>query len=214
MQLGGPKVMGVNGVSHHLVADDLEGVHTVLQLLSYVPHEVGADPLLGLSVQAAFPRMHGSVLTLHARHDTTSMHKLQPLVFIEAHSTRTCLLYSPNHFFQVGAPPALIPSADPEDRLVGYSPQGEKLDPRAAITGAQKASVLARCVVPGCLVECSPQGEKLDPRAAIAGAQKASVLARCVVPGSPGGAAAVRARSSTHALPSQVRGRCMSQRAS
>jgi acetyl-CoA carboxylase / biotin carboxylase 1 len=26
MQLGGPRVMGVNGVSHHVVADDLEGV--------------------------------------------------------------------------------------------------------------------------------------------------------------------------------------------
>jgi hypothetical protein len=26
MQLGGPRVMGVNGVSHHVVADDLDGV--------------------------------------------------------------------------------------------------------------------------------------------------------------------------------------------
>jgi len=26
MQLGGPRVMGVNGVSHHVVTDDLEGV--------------------------------------------------------------------------------------------------------------------------------------------------------------------------------------------
>lgn len=26
MQLGGPRVMGVNGVSHHVVSDDLEGV--------------------------------------------------------------------------------------------------------------------------------------------------------------------------------------------
>ena len=25
MQLGGPRVMGVNGVSHHVVGDDLEG---------------------------------------------------------------------------------------------------------------------------------------------------------------------------------------------
>ncbi|GLC69098.1 hypothetical protein PLESTF_000789000 [Pleodorina starrii] len=44
MQLGGPRVMGVNGVSHHVVADDLEGVRTVLQLLSYAPTQLGAPP--------------------------------------------------------------------------------------------------------------------------------------------------------------------------
>ncbi|GIM14329.1 hypothetical protein Vretimale_17214, partial [Volvox reticuliferus] len=44
MQLGGPRVMGVNGVSHHVVADDLEGVRTVLQLLSYAPTHLGAPP--------------------------------------------------------------------------------------------------------------------------------------------------------------------------
>ena len=43
MQLGGPKVMGLNGVSHHLVSDDLEGARTILQLLSFVPPEVGGD---------------------------------------------------------------------------------------------------------------------------------------------------------------------------
>ncbi|KAF5828836.1 carboxyl transferase domain-containing protein [Dunaliella salina] len=41
MQLGGPRVMGVNGVSHHLAADDLDGVRTMLHLLSFCPPDLG-----------------------------------------------------------------------------------------------------------------------------------------------------------------------------
>ncbi|XP_024374276.1 acetyl-CoA carboxylase 1 [Physcomitrium patens] len=41
MQLGGPKVMAVNGVVHLTVADDLEGVSAILKWLSYVPSYVG-----------------------------------------------------------------------------------------------------------------------------------------------------------------------------
>ena len=38
------QVMGVNGVSHHVVMDDLEGVTAVLQWLSTMPPVVGAPP--------------------------------------------------------------------------------------------------------------------------------------------------------------------------
>jgi acetyl-CoA carboxylase/biotin carboxylase 1 len=41
MQLGGPKIMGVNGVTHLIVGDDLEGVVSILKWLSYVPPHVG-----------------------------------------------------------------------------------------------------------------------------------------------------------------------------
>ncbi|KAH7276946.1 hypothetical protein KP509_39G027900 [Ceratopteris richardii] len=41
MQLGGPKIMGVNGVTHLIVNDDLEGVSAILKWLSYVPPYVG-----------------------------------------------------------------------------------------------------------------------------------------------------------------------------
>jgi len=41
LQLGGPRVMGVNGVSHHLAADDLDGVRTMLRLLAYCPPDLG-----------------------------------------------------------------------------------------------------------------------------------------------------------------------------
>lgn len=34
--------MGVNGVSHHVVGDDLEGVRTLLRLLAFCPPELGA----------------------------------------------------------------------------------------------------------------------------------------------------------------------------
>lgn len=44
MQLGGPKVMAVNGVVHTTVADDLEGVLAILNWLSYVP-AYGGGPL-------------------------------------------------------------------------------------------------------------------------------------------------------------------------
>ena len=44
MQLGGPSVMGVNGVSHYVVDDDLEGIKTILRWLSYAPPQLGAEP--------------------------------------------------------------------------------------------------------------------------------------------------------------------------
>ncbi len=37
MQLGGPRVMAANGVSTQVVSDDLEGVRTILDQLSYCP---------------------------------------------------------------------------------------------------------------------------------------------------------------------------------
>ena len=40
------KVMGVNGVSHHVVADDLEGAAAVLQWLSTMPPTLGVPPAL------------------------------------------------------------------------------------------------------------------------------------------------------------------------
>lgn len=41
MQLGGPKIMATNGVVHLTVADDLEGVSSILKWLSFVPPFVG-----------------------------------------------------------------------------------------------------------------------------------------------------------------------------
>ncbi|KAH9617543.1 hypothetical protein KSS87_000856 [Heliosperma pusillum] len=46
IQLGGPKIMGTNGVVHLTVSDDLEGVSAILKWLSYVPpHSGGALPM-------------------------------------------------------------------------------------------------------------------------------------------------------------------------
>lgn len=44
MQLGGPKVMGANGVSHHVVEDDLAGVLCMLRWLSYTAARTGEAP--------------------------------------------------------------------------------------------------------------------------------------------------------------------------
>lgn len=41
-QIGGPKVMGNNGVSNLVVNDDVEGVQAILEWLSYVPERRGA----------------------------------------------------------------------------------------------------------------------------------------------------------------------------
>ena len=41
MQLGGPKVMGNNGVSHCLVEDDVSGAMAIIKWLSYVPCQIG-----------------------------------------------------------------------------------------------------------------------------------------------------------------------------
>ena len=41
LQLGGPKVMGSNGVSHHIVEDDLAGVACALRWLAYTPARTG-----------------------------------------------------------------------------------------------------------------------------------------------------------------------------
>lgn len=45
-----PQVMAVNGVSHHIVEDDLAGCTAVLQWLAYVPAVLGSHP----------PTMHSS----------------------------------------------------------------------------------------------------------------------------------------------------------
>ena len=45
LQLGGPKIMGTNGVSNHVVGDDVRGVITFLKWLSFVPCQAGAAPL-------------------------------------------------------------------------------------------------------------------------------------------------------------------------
>lgn len=45
MQLGGPRVMGHNGVSHHIVDDDLHGATCILQWLAFMPPCIGAQPL-------------------------------------------------------------------------------------------------------------------------------------------------------------------------
>ena len=49
LQLGGPRVMAHNGVSHHIVQDDLEGVKTILQWLAFVP------PLIGTALSSEIP---------------------------------------------------------------------------------------------------------------------------------------------------------------
>ncbi|KAL2894342.1 Acetyl-CoA carboxylase 1 [Bienertia sinuspersici] len=41
MQLGGPKIMGTNGVVHLTVSDDLEGISAIVKWLSYVPPYAG-----------------------------------------------------------------------------------------------------------------------------------------------------------------------------
>ncbi|GAB2292893.1 acetyl-coenzyme-A carboxylase [Dionaea muscipula] len=41
MQLGGPKIMATNGVTHLTVSDDLEGVSAILRWLSYIPPYIG-----------------------------------------------------------------------------------------------------------------------------------------------------------------------------
>jgi len=43
-QLGGPQVMGPNGVSHLIVEDDQQGVAAILNWLSYVPKDVRSLP--------------------------------------------------------------------------------------------------------------------------------------------------------------------------
>ena len=40
------QVMGVNGISHHVVEDDFEGVTAVLRWLSFVPTRLGQSPPL------------------------------------------------------------------------------------------------------------------------------------------------------------------------
>lgn len=43
MQLGGPRVMACNGVSHLVVHDDLQGAKAILEWLSFAPLTVGGE---------------------------------------------------------------------------------------------------------------------------------------------------------------------------
>lgn len=88
MQLGGPRVMGVNGVSHHTVDDDLEGVKVILRWLSYAPPQLGAEP----PVLPSSDPVDRSVLYLPAAHE-----KLDPRAAIagkEQEATAACRSYS------------------------------------------------------------------------------------------------------------------------
>ncbi len=49
MQLGGPRVMGTNGVSHHIVADDLEGCAPAAQMWLQRGCKGGHFPVLDLN---------------------------------------------------------------------------------------------------------------------------------------------------------------------
>jgi acetyl-CoA carboxylase/biotin carboxylase 1 len=63
-QIGGPRVMGANGVSHLVVTDDVRGVSSILRWLSYVPKRKGA-PLPFLSPAAAIASSDGGFDTIH-----------------------------------------------------------------------------------------------------------------------------------------------------
>eukprot|EP00798_Chlamydomonas_sp_ICE-L_P011181 gene11181-18794_t len=116
MQLGGPRIMGSNGVSHHVVADDLEGVKTILQLLSFVPPKLGPTTLA-----------------------------------------------------------SMLPSLDPIDRKIGYTPEGadkmdsvfapegaDKMDVRAAIAGRLPSPAISGTPPPGSQIPTHWQGGLFD----------------------------------------------------
>ena len=51
LQLGGPSVMFTNGVSHHTVSTDLQGVQAIIRWLSFVPAKRGAPlPLIDVAL--------------------------------------------------------------------------------------------------------------------------------------------------------------------
>lgn len=121
-QLGGPKVMGANGVSHHIVEDDLAGAACVLRWLSYTPARVGEPP-------AALPTADPS-----CRAVDYSPAEGKPSGWggvgwgwgewgqSQADGTRPC--------------PAATPPPSPPS-LPSCATAGEKLDPRAAIAGLE-----------------------------------------------------------------------------
>ena len=112
LQLGGPAVMAANGVSHNVVADDLQGVAAVLQWLSYVPTHAGS--------QVPQPPQRGPAAQAHAANGHAAPQP-EPAVFPEG---------------LLGVQPPL----DPADRPISYTPEaGDKFDVRQAITGTAAA---------------------------------------------------------------------------
>jgi acetyl-CoA carboxylase / biotin carboxylase 1 len=57
LQLGGPRVMGANGVSHHIVASDFDGVQATLRWLSFLPPQLRS--WAGSVPAAVAPAVHG-----------------------------------------------------------------------------------------------------------------------------------------------------------
>lgn len=91
MQLGGPRVMGENGVSHYVVNDDLEGVKVILRWLSYCPAQLGAEPPL-LPTNDPVDRPVAYELAAHEKFDPRSAimgeHELAVIAFVVC--PRTC----------------------------------------------------------------------------------------------------------------------------
>jgi acetyl-CoA carboxylase carboxyltransferase component len=85
-QIGGPKVMGANGVSHLTVPDDVHGVKNILQWLSYVPSRRGAplpcvpcvDPVRRYVTFNPPSSPHDPRELLHSFFDTDSFMEVMP----------------------------------------------------------------------------------------------------------------------------------------
>ncbi|KAJ5067483.1 acetyl-coa carboxylase isoform a [Anaeramoeba ignava] len=49
IQIGGPQIMGANGISHRIVQNDLEGIEEILKWLSFIPKKKGKSLPIHLS---------------------------------------------------------------------------------------------------------------------------------------------------------------------
>lgn len=136
MQLGGPKVMGANGVSHHVVPDDLEGVKAIIRCVLESQCSSNTHPCCragrATSLQvgnAGFARANGAMW----------MHQQQHIASIMS----CCALSTAHYEIEIGvcgfrwlsyAPPLVggsplpLSTSDPINRTIAYTlPEGTLL---------------------------------------------------------------------------------------
>ena len=95
-QIGGPKVMANNGVSHMVVPDDVRGVSNILRWLSFVPAKKGAPLPFTLPKGDGFDTIHRPVgfTPANAPHDPREMLQHLSLIHISEPTRQEAISYA------------------------------------------------------------------------------------------------------------------------
>ena len=133
-QLGGPQIMYPNGVTHEVVANDQEGMQSVIDWLNYTPkvRPTSSNPP---------PPYHSTLPSVSNTLITTSIVLTRQPVFPRSPSTPF-----PQDFSSVAPPAPSMVTVDPPSRPVEFMPSKTPYDPRHMLAGMTRYCILVHPV--------------------------------------------------------------------